>query len=252
MAHDYPFLYPHTHGDAVRLHETELWERSFRENVACARTIEKALRSEYDKTGSIPSDCAAKVLAEYGFKRVNHVLVYTVKDLEKTSILRPDFSDDTFAWANKANVMLDAAYGRYYCVDTADVLLDQFIRQTMEAYQALGLFGGEHCAHGMYDEDVKGKVLVMKPSTLKEECWSQENQLWLATGGFGCDPKGRGRAIFATCLSDGEQTRWNREDFAGVLDERYLPEWAQEKLAALRAPKQEQAAAPAMGGMEMR
>ncbi len=252
MAHDYPFLYPHTHGDAVRLHETELWERSFRENVACARAVEKALRNEYAKAGPIPPDCAAQVLAEYGFKRVNYVLAYTIKDLEKTCILRPGFSDDAFAWANKSNVMLDADYGHYYCVDTADVLLNQFIRQTMEAYQSLGLFDHSHCAFGMYDENVEGKVLVMKPSTLKEECWSQENQLWLATGGFGCDPKGRGRAIFATCLADGERTRWNREDFVGVLDGQFLPEWAKQKLTELQAPKQEQAAAPVMGSMNMR
>ena len=245
MKVNYLPLYRWTHGDAARLHEEALWEQSFRENVACARAIEKALRSEYAKTGPIPPDCATKVLAEYGFRRVNHVLAYTVKESEKSSILRPGYSGDTFAWANKAEITLDAAYGRYYCVDTADVLLDQFIRQTMEAYQSLDLFDHDHCALGMYDEDVEGKVLVMKPSTLKEECWSQENQLWLATGGFGCNPNGRGRAIFATCLSDGEQTRWNREDFAGVLDEKYLPEWAQEKLAALRAPKQEQTAVQA-------
>ena len=41
----------------------------------------------------------------------------------------------------------------------------------------------------------------------------------LAEGGFGCDPKSSGRAIFAVCLSDGEKTRWNREDFTGVLDD---------------------------------
>ena len=113
------------------------------------------------------------------------------------------------------------------------------------------LFGSEHCSTGMYDKDVEGQVLVMKPSTLKEEYRSPENQLWLATGGFGCDPKASGRAIYATCLGDGEESRWNREDFIGVLDERYLPEWAKEKLETLRAPKQDHHTAPAMGGMEM-
>ena len=37
----------------------------------------------------------------------------------------------------------------------------------------------------------------------------------------------------------------------GVLDEQYLPDWAMEKLAELRGPEQEQADAPAQGGMEM-
>lgn len=35
-------------------------------------------------------------------------------------------------------------------------------------------------------------------------------------------------------------TNWNRADFIGVLDERYLPEWAQEKLAELTTPQQSQ------------
>lgn len=248
MASEYVYLYSHTHSDAVRLHETELWEKSFRENVACARAIEQALRKEYSETGPIPADLAEQVLKEYGFKRVNFVLASTVLDLKDVPVVREQLDQDALEWAKGFGITLDSAYVRYYGVDTATVLLNDFVQKTREAYQALGLFGGEHCAAGMYDGKVKGKVLVMKPSTLKENCWSPENQLWLATGGFGCDPKASGRAIYATCLGDGEQTRWNREDFFGVLDERYLPEWAREKLEALRASEQR---AAALGGMKM-
>ena len=56
--------------------------------------------------------------------------------------------------------------------------------------------------------------------------------------------------VFATCLSDGETARWNREDFIGVLDEKYLPDWAREKLEELMT--QEQTDAPTMGGMNMK
>ena len=59
-----------------------------------------------------------------------------------------------------------------------------------------------------------------------------------------------GRAVFATCLSDGETARWNREDFTGVLDDKFLPEWAREKLEELMT--QEQTDAPTMGGMKMK
>ena len=38
--------------------------------------------------------------------------------------------------------------------------------------------------------------------------------------------------------------------FAGVLDERYLPDWAAEKLAELQASQKEQPE-PSSGGMEM-
>lgn len=43
-------------------------------------------------------------------------------------------------------------------------------------------------------------------------------------------------------------TSWRRADFIGVLDEQYLPEWAQEKLAELTAPQPSQ---PELSGMTM-
>ena len=75
-----------------------------------------------------------------------------------------------------------------------------------------------------------------------------KRQLWYARSGFGCEPHSRGRAVFATCLSDGETARWNREDFIGVLNEKYLPDWAREKLMELTAPRQEE---PAAGEMKL-
>ena len=112
------------------------------------------------------------------------------------------------------------------------------------------MFGPEHC--GGLDQDFTGKVLILRPDRLKDECWSPQNQLWYGEGGFGCSPTASGRAVYATCLGDGEKTRWNRADFMGVMDERHLPDWAAEKLAELRGPKQEQVDSPAQGGMELR
>ena len=93
-----------------------------------------------------------------------------------------------------------------------------------------------------------GKVLVLSPDTLKESCWSQENQLWYAHDGFGCSPHAIGRSVRCTCLSDGEMTRWNRNEFIGVLDDKFLPEWAKPKLAELNAQEQTEA----LGGMNMK
>ena len=114
--------------------------------------------------------------------------------------------------------------------------------------QALNLFGAEHCVGDRAEQDFTGKVLVLSPDTLKESCWSQADQLWYARSGFGCEPHSSGRAVFATCLSDGETARWNREDFIGVLDEKYLPDWAREKLMELTAPRQEE---PTAGEMKL-
>ncbi len=58
----------------------------------------------------------------------------------------------------------------------------------------------------------------------------------LVTGGFGCSPSARGRAVFGTNLRSGHSERWNRSDVLGVINEAKLPGWAREKLADLRAP----------------
>ena len=127
-------------------------------------------------------------------------------------------------------------------------MLDGFVSLYRKAVQALNLFGTEHCVGDRAEQDFTGKVLVLSPDTLKESCWSQADQLWYARSGFGCEPHSSGRAVFATCLLDGETARWNREDFIGVLDEKYLPDWARENLMELTAPRQVE---PAAGEMKL-
>ena len=69
-----------------------------------------------------------------------------------------------------------------------------------------------------------------------------------AHNGFGYSPHAIGRSVRCTCLSDGEMTRWNRNEFIGVLDDKFLPEWAKPKLAELNAQEQTEA----LGGMNMK
>lgn len=66
--------------------------------------------------------------------------------------------------------------------------------------------------------------------------------------GFGCNPHAIGRSVRCTCLGDGEMTRWNRNEFIGILDDQFLPEWAKTKLAELTAPRQDE---PEMTGMTL-
>ena len=251
-ATEYVPVYRGTRADAARNHEKDLWEQSFRENVCCARAIEKGLREGCDiLEGRYDYSCVKSIIEDYGIRRVEFVLAHSILEQNKKSDIRNLFYPVTVAWAESQNIPHDPTYGRFYKADTAGSMLESFLREVHDRVRALALFGDEHCSAGMYEADVTGKVLVMKPNSLKEQYWSRENQLWLAQSGFGCDPKARGRAIYAHCLVDGKEARWDREDFCGVLDEQYLPEWAREKLEALRAPEQEQAAAPAMSGMEM-
>ena len=102
------------------------------------------------------------------------------------------------------------------------------------------LLGSEHCETGSYEKlDYGGRVLILSPNTLKESYWNQRNQLWLAHDGFGCTPGAIGRSIRCTCLGDGEETRWNRTDFIGVLKEECLPQWAAEALSKLIEDKEQ-------------
>lgn len=250
MAAEFPYVYPFSRSEAQRRNETQTHEDSFRLNVDCARAIEQAARDYFNEADeSLSEGCAPSVLERFGFKRVNFVLANSLQELHK-SACRHLVHDETYQWGRKTFIPPDGNYNRYYAADTAAGLLEAFIRQTQAAYQALGLFGPEHCAGDPFKLDYEGKVLVLSPGALRESYWSPRDQLWLAQSGFGCSPTARGQAVYAVCLGDGEETRWNRYDFDGVLDERFLPDWAAEKLAELQGPQQEQPEAPA-GGMEM-
>lgn len=249
MAADFPYVYPHSRNEAGRLGQTQMHEDSFRVNVECARAIEQAIQDHFNETDeTLSEDCAQSVLERFGFKRVNFVLANSLKEFHKSGC-KHLVSDEAYRWGRRVFVPPDGKYNHYYGVDTAAALLEAFVGQARTAYQALGLFGPEHCTGNLHKQDLNGKVLVMNPDALRESCWEVRSQLWLGEGGFGCSPRARGQAVYAVCLGDGEKTRWNRSDFSGVLDEQYLPDWALEKLEELRAPRQEQSAGPAMGGM---
>lgn len=244
-ANEYPPLYTGSHGEAERYGETELWDKSFRENVSCARAIEKAIRDSAGDGDDIKPDCAKAVLDEYGLKRTCFILAHSVRELGPLV----KASEEIEKWNWQFDHSRDRDYGRYYRADTALANLEAFIGQVRDAYQALGLPGKEQCDNAAWDRSLVGSVLVLSPNVLRESCWSAEDMLWLAEGGFGTEPDSRGRAVYAVNVYDGERTRWNREDFIGVLDERYLPDWAKEKLPALRAPEQRESDGPVMAGI---
>ncbi len=251
MASDYPYLYLKSRAEARRHRETQMHEDSFRLNVDCARAIEQVIRDHFnDADETLTEDCAQSVLEQFGFKRVNFVLANSLKEFQQ-SACKHLVSDETYQWGQGTSVPSDGKYNRYYAVDTAAGLLERFINQARDAFQALELFGPEHCVGDRHEQDYKGKVLVVSLNSLREGCWDSRNQLWLGESGFGCSPTSSGRAVYATCLGDGEKTRWNRTDFIGVLDEQYLPDWASAKLEELRGPQQESTTGPTMGGITM-
>lgn len=237
------YLYPWTAEEARREGKIEIWRASHKANIACRDAIEKVIRQSFDGM-HLKEDCLQPVLDEFGYKRTSWVLSNTLQMLKWDG----RFSPANKQWAEKTFIPADLNHNSDFVVRSHPAVLDGFVDLYRKAYQKLGLFGGEHCIGDPAEQDFTGKVLVLSPSTLKESCWSQENQLWLAHDGFGCCPHAIGRSIRCTCLDDGEMARWNRSEFIGVLDDKYLPEWAKEKLTELTAPKQD---APELAGMTL-
>ena len=239
------YLYPYSAAKARERNELPLWRESHRAYIACRNAIEEAIRQNFDGM-NLQADCLKTVLDEYGYKRTAWVLANTLHELKWDG----RFSPANKQWAEKTHIPADLNHNSDFVVRSHPAVLDGFVNSYRKAVQALHLFGTEHCVGDRAEQDFTGKVLVLSPDVLREQYWGQEYQLLYAKSGFGCKPHSSGRAVFATSLMDGETARWDREDFVGVLDDKFLPEWAKPKLAELQA--QEQTDAPTMGGMNMK
>ena len=237
------YLYPYSAKEARERNELSLWRESHRANIACRDAIEDTIRRSFDGM-HLNEDCLAPVLTAYGYKRTAWVLANTLNELKWDG----RFSPANKQWAERRYIPQDERHNAAITVRSHPAVLDGFVSLYRKAVQALNLFGAEHCVGDRAEQDFTGKVLVLSPDTLKESCWRQENQLWYAHDGFGCSPHAIGRSVRCTCLSDGEMTRWNRSEFIGVLDDKFLPEWAKPKLAELNAQEQTEA----LGGMNMK
>ena len=244
---NFVYLYPNSVEEARRMDaeyakagrtsdEVKLWRESFRENIRCKEAIERAISRDFDGK-HLQEGCARSVVQEFGFKRVQFVLSNTLQEKDWDG----RFSRDNLQWARTTFVPPDKAHTAQFCVDSHPAVLDGFVRFFRQEIQTLGLFEPRHCQPDSRELDYQGKVLVMKPEVLAEPYWKPDYQLWYAHDGFGCGPHAIGRSIRCTCLGDGEETRWNRTDFIGALQEEFLPDWAQDRIQELRPKEQSQA-----------
>lgn len=217
---------------AVRSNERDLWRESYRENCDCARAIERAINENY--RDNCLNDCIQPIIERYGFDRVNWVLANTIQEKQDDG----RFSQENKAWAKGFYIPQDDVRW-HFCVEAHPGLTNIFTNQARRAWQALGLFDASHCESEKDGQlDYEGKVLVLKGNVLKDRYKTPEDQLFLADGGFGCRPNSRGRKVFGKFLKDGEDTHFYREDFAGILKDEYLPDWAREKLDESQPPEE--------------
>ena len=96
----------------------------------------------------------------------------------------------------------------------------------------------EGCTLISHEDDLHGKIVVIKPEVLRREYRRATHQLKLCTGGFGASPHSRGTACYCIDLYTGKESRYERMDVMGTMEPENLPGWARHGLTAIQ---QEQA-----------
>lgn len=89
------------------------------------------------------------------------------------------------------------------------------------------------------DDNINGKIVVIKQTALRQEYRISTHQLKLCTGGFGASPRSRGSACFCVDLYTGESSRFERSDILGTMAEAQLPKWAELGLDKYRNEKRQ-------------
>ena len=88
------------------------------------------------------------------------------------------------------------------------------------------------------DDDINGKVVVIRPDVLRREYRMATNQVALCDGGFGASPNSRGSACYCVNLYTGKTSRFERRDILGILKDDQIPKWAELGLEQFRQKKQ--------------
>ena len=75
----------------------------------------------------------------------------------------------------------------------------------------------EGCIPISYEDDLHGKIVVIKPEVLRREYRRATRQLKLCMGGFGASPHSRGSACYCVDLYTGKESRYERMDVLGTI-----------------------------------
>lgn len=254
---DFKSIYRHSFYEAKRLNELDKWRESFAENQRCRDFIDEMVRENYDGM-HIKGEIPQKTVAEFGFDRTRWVLANHIQHYDYDGRISPQnkaWASDIYIqrpeeWELKKDPYI-RDHNTSFLLNSHNTLVDYLADQVQQMYAALNLYDHRHRVQGnIHEQDYTGKLLILREDVLKESCRTPENQLFYAQSGFGCSPAASGRAVFGQFLIDGEKTRFNREDFIGICDERYLADWAKEKLTEIcssDAPDESQG--PVMKGM---
>jgi hypothetical protein len=246
---DFKPLYRYSFSEAKDLDEQEQWQESFTENKRCRDFIDDLVKENFDGL-KLKGDIPQKVIAEFGFDRTRWVFANHIQYYDYDGRISPQNK----VWASEIRIPHPSKEMRDHNIDlllnSHNTLVDYLAGKVQQMYVALNLYDHRHRVQSETPQDYTGKLLILRADILKESFRTPENQLFLAQSGFGCLPDASGRAVFGQFLIDGEKTRFNRQDFIGICDEKYLPDWAKEKLEILTLSKnQKEPQNPVMKGL---
>jgi len=233
---EHAYLYRQGPDDARRNNELDLYRESNRHNSLCAQAIDAAIDEHWNGM-HVNGAAADGIIAEFGHDRVRWVLAAAVQAADWDQ----RYSDPNREWLKDVWIPPEVDKGRFI-PHVHPAKLNDFAGLARQAYEQLHLFDAKQCDSVFDFETVAGRVLVLRPEVLKDEYKAPESMLFLASHGNGCRRDAIGRSIFGRFLVDGEQGRFYRQDFLGVLKAEFLPAWAIEKMAE---PEPEQTHEPA-------
>lgn len=99
------------------------------------------------------------------------------------------------------------------------------------------LFTVESCTP-LKGEKLTDRVVVVDANVLPRERAASQYQLFLATGGFGCEPDGCGK-VYCTNLYTGKNTYYYRHELLGIMKPDCMPEWATKSFVGLLEKRNE-------------
>ena len=235
-------LYKYSLETAKRDGEIDAWRESRNENIRCRDFLDEQVREKFDGF-RLPDECAENAIKEFGYDRTMWVIANTILERHGDGRFHRENND----WAKKLAIP-PSGRNHEFSLHSHSCIVDGLASDVRKMYAALGLFSKEHTIQTDEPQDYTGKLLIIRPDVLKEESRTPENQLFLASGGFGCSPDKAGRKVMGQFLIDGEKTHFYRQDFIGVIADEHIPDWAREKLSELsNEQKQTQNDAPKMG-----
>ena len=96
------------------------------------------------------------------------------------------------------------------------------------------VLGSEQCFPLLDGDDITGKVVAIKPASLRYEYQRADCQLIFVTGGNGARSNPRGTAVYGINIFTGRRAgRWRRSDVLGEVRPECLPQWAKDHLRTI-------------------